>query len=48
MTHAQAHNLLDQVREGADRSETQILLALELTGDLSADQLAKAIQEVRK
>lgn len=34
MTHAQAHKILDQVREGVAYPEHIITMALQLTGDL--------------
>lgn len=37
MNHTQAHNLLDQVREGADMPESVITRALELTGDVDSE-----------
>lgn len=45
MNHPQAHNLLDQRREGADIPQDQINQALFLTGDLSENELLKANHE---
>lgn len=48
MTYADAQVLLDDRREGAEIAERRVLTALELTGDISADQLIKALQELKK
>lgn len=48
MTYHQAHNLLDQAREGASIPESVITRALELTGDVAEDELIKLLAEVEK
>ena len=41
MNYYQAHNILDEVRAGAQYSETMINIALELTGDYGFSRLEK-------
>lgn len=41
MNYYQAHNLLDEVREGAQYSQATINKALELTGDYGFSRLEK-------
>ena len=41
MNYYQAHNILDEVREGAQYSEAMINIALELTGDYGFSRLEK-------
>ena len=41
MNYYQAHNILDEVREGAQYSEAMINFALELTGDYGFSRLEK-------
>ena len=46
MTYHQAHNLLDMRAAGADMPESVINRALELTGDMEADPVQTAIEEL--
>lgn len=41
MNHPQAHNLLDEAREGAAHSIYQISYALFITGDLTENELLR-------
>ena len=47
MTHAQAHNILDLRRAGADMPEAVVNQALDLTGDRELDPVQSAINEMR-
>ena len=47
MTRAQAHNLLDERRAGADMPEHVVLKALEVTGDYVPEYgISEAIREI--
>ena len=48
MTYKDAQVLLDDRREGAEITERRVLIALELSGDISSDELIKALQELKK
>ena len=42
MTYYEAMRILDRVKDGQPTSEIQIIKALEMTGDLSEDDAARA------
>lgn len=46
MNHADAHNILDMRREGADMPEAVINRALDMTGDMPADLVQTAIEDM--
>ena len=46
MNYFEAHDVLDERREGADMPEEMVTRALELTGDIDLDAVGELVEAV--